>query len=359
MSKKKAIDHDIIKYDDTIKDESGLKPIDFRFLANASQYSPLDPFVLGWLSQEHKNNIVLKELYIILNNWKINSPSKVEILHDLEYSFYFAYACERYYYDPILKPKVSKEYDKLNKMLLNAKSLEESLIIVQKAEKDGVKFSQPYVNLLSLAIFLKDMEKKGQLELALEELYLVNTFNKSYVNMMTARKEKELENLKTNDFILKTEKKIGSFIEYLDQVEDYWHPLQKGKNDGRVSKNEAIANVFNQHIKDADFKKLIKEQLKIDISYEEGILKAFKLFRRMFNRYTNYYYKIETKTKNGHEKNKRVLTAETKEKIGKAIRQRNVLKKKQKRRRRFHPVTVKNGQIELSSRKRSSSSSHS
>ena len=358
MSDEKKIDHDIIKYDDTIKDESGLKPIDFRFLANASQYSPLDPFVLGWLSQEHKNNIVLKELYTILNEWKTNSPSKVEILHDLEYRIYFAYACERYYYDPILKPKVSKEYDELNKMLLNAKSLEESLIIVQKAEKDGVKFSQPYINLLSLAIFLKDMKKEGRLELALEELYLVNVFNKSFVNMMTTRKEKESENLKTKDFILKTEKKVGFFIEYLDQVEDVWHPLRKNNNNKRVSKNEAIANVFNQHIKDEEFKKLIKDKLNIDISYEDGILAAFKLFRRMFNRYTNYYYKIETKTKNGHEKKDRVLSDETKEKIGKAIRQRNVLKKEKKRRRRFHPVTVNNGQIELSSRKRYSSSSH-
>lgn len=57
MSKKKVIDHDIIKYDDTIKDESGLKPIDFRLLANASQYSPLDPFVLGWFSKDIKTTL--------------------------------------------------------------------------------------------------------------------------------------------------------------------------------------------------------------------------------------------------------------------------------------------------------------
>ena len=69
MSDEKIIDHDIIKYDDTIKDESGLKPIDFRFLANASQYSPLDPFVLGWLSQDHKNNIRQIELPTDLMKW--------------------------------------------------------------------------------------------------------------------------------------------------------------------------------------------------------------------------------------------------------------------------------------------------
>ena len=126
-----------------------------------------------------------------------------------------------------------------------------------------------------------------------------------------------------------------------------------------MSKNEALVDVFNQHIKNDYFIKKFKNEYAIDITDENGMISAFKIFKRMFNKYTNFYYSMEGATKNGYKKKDRVLSDETKEKIGKAIRQRNELKKKQKRRRRFHPVTVKNGQIELSSRKRSSSRPHS
>ncbi len=354
MSDDSYMDHDI-KKDPIAKDENGSKPMDFRFILNKAEYSPLDPFVLGGLIPE-RGNIVMKEISRILKNWKNDSPSRKEILNDLQQRIYYSYASEGFFDDPFLKREVSGKYVEFNKSLLNAKSLKQSMSIVKKAEKEGVAFSPAYVNLLSLTMFLKDMEEKGLLELALEELYLVNVFNKSFVNMMIVRGKKTEENSRIKDFIIKTEEKLGSFIEYLDQVEDEWHPLQNDKKKKKISKNEAIAYVFNSHMKEQSFIQLFKDKLNIDITDDNGMVSAFKLFRRMFNKYTKYYYKIEKATKNGHEKKNRVVSDETKEKIGKAISRQNELKKIRKRRKHFHSVVVKNGEIILPGMRSSSRS---
>ena len=304
----------------------------------------MDFFILGRLYPDWKEkNIVVKEFFRILDNLEKESQSRKEFLCYLEDRVYGSYASEKYYDDPIMQQKKSSGYMYFNKLLLDAESLSESMEIVKKAEGEGIKFSQPFINLLSITVFLKEMERKGQLELAMKELYLVTLFNMSYDHLMSIRREKEAENRRVKFFIHKAGKKAGAFTEYLRQVEDEWHPLYKDKKGKKISKNEALVDVFNQHIKNDSFIKKFQEEYAIDITDENGLISAFKIFKRMFNKYTNFYYLMEGATKNGYKKKDRVLSDETKEKIGKAIRQRNELKKKQKRRRRFHPVTVKNG----------------
>lgn len=284
---------------------------------------PFEKIIPTW-----QNNIVMSEFWRMMISYVNKHPEHREILSDIFRDFIKAYLNEKdNHSNPFVDYEKQLKWEGLHLKLLAAKTIDESYSIVGEAAKDGFGFRKEYFAALSITKKLQEMEKKGLLEHAIEELVFVCYINK---NISLSRDLEQNEQESKIKFLVRAEKrykKLESFMEYLHQIEDNWH-----KRKERISKKKAIEEVFNENLENTKFIELFEQNFNLNIKDEHDADVAKRKLERMVDNYTNLWYEVnDGVSRNGHKRQRRRPHPDyVKKRIGESRKKAYALKNKDK-----------------------------
>ena len=324
-----------------------------------------------------QNDIVVSEFFRMLSPYTEKHPEHKDILVEVFGDFIKAYLNEKNNHaDPLFDYEKRLKWERLHIKLLTAKTIDESCAVVDDAVKDGFGFRKEYFAALVLTRNLKEMEAKGLLEQAMEELYFASYFRK---NLSLSRELEQNEQESKIKFLIKAEKKyrkLEPFLKYLYQVENEWHSKKK-KNTAsdqvipktsltqlpltvkdsetsrmqkdapceldanrdesnpqgkRVGKEKAIESVFKSNAKNDEFIALFREHFGINVNDEGGAELAKKELTKLVDKYTKLWYEFNNGvSKNGHKRQRRPPHPDrVKMKIREGVKRANARKNKKK-----------------------------
>lgn len=283
---------------------------------------PFETFLPTW-----QNNIVVSEFFRMLSPYTGKHPEHKDILTDVFTDFVKAYRNEKENHaNPFIDYEKRLKWEGMHTKLLTAKTVEESCAIIDEAAKDGFGFRKEYFAALNITRNLKEMEAKGLLEQAMEELFFASYFRK---NISLSREIEQNERESKIKFLIKAEKKyrkLEPFLEYLHQVEDTWHTKYT------VSKKSAIESVFKKNVDKDVFIVLFREHFGININDEAGAELAKKELTKMVDKYTKLWYEFNNGvSKNGHKRQRRRPHPDrVKKMIGESVKRTNARKNNEK-----------------------------
>lgn len=279
------------------------------------------------------NNIVLKELLRIFQAYKdnedINHDDPVDKICEC-----FQYAIASEINDERMEKTSSQKLKcDLRRNLLDAKSLDESMLIVEDARKKDINFRTEYVDSLLMATHLVKIEKNDCINNVIYAICLFYSIIEKNNSDKMKLLEQQIVALKKEKFFQRYSKNLRLFMKYLNQVENAWHPLKDKKT---ISKEKAIKTVFNKNKDNNDFLKKIKDAFDIDIRDESTNEYAIKEFSKLVDKYTkSWCLTNNNKTKNGYEIQKRQSRSlKSREKTSKAMKRSYAKRKKNNRRKR-------------------------
>lgn len=293
---------------------------------------PFEKFLPTW-----QNDIVVSEFFRMLSPYTEKHPEHKDILIDVFWDFVKAYRNEKEEHaNPFIDYEKRVNWERMHTKLLTAKTIEESCAVINDAAKDGFRFRKEYFAALNITRNLKEMEAKGLLEQAMEELFFASYFRK---NISLSREKEQNERESKIKFLIKAEKKyrkLEPFLKYLYQVEDKWHTSHI------VSKKNAIESVFKSNAEKDEFIALFREHFGININDEGGAELAKKKLTSMVDKYTKLWYEFNNGvSKNGHKRQRRRPHPDrVKKMIGEGVKRTNARKNKKKTGRKS-PVNVR------------------
>ena len=287
----------------------------------------LDPEPFEKILPTWQNDIVVSEFFRMLTPYVEKHPEHKDILIDVFWDFVKAYRNEKEdHANPFIDYEKRVNWERMHQMLLAAKTIEESCAIIDDSAKDGFRFKKEYFAALNITRNLKEMEAKGLLEQAMEELFFASYFRK---NISLSREIEQKERESKINFLIKAEKKyrkLEPFLVYLHKVEDTWHTKYK------VSKKSAIESVFKKNVDKDVFIALFREHFGININNEAGAELAKKELTKMVDKYTKLWYEFNNGvSKNGHKRQRRRPHPDrVKKMIGESVKRTNARKNKEK-----------------------------
>ena len=338
---------------------------------------PFETFLPTW-----PNDIVVSEFFRMLIPYVEKHPElNKDVLTELSDNFIKAYLNEKYNHaNPFIDHEKRLKWERMHLKLLAAKTIDESYAIVEDAAKDGFRFKKEYVVALIITKNLKEMEAKGMLEQAMEELFLANYFNKLISRSRELEQNEQESKIKILAKAEKKYRKLKPFLKYLYQVEDEWHnksknisashqaisetnltelspteqdsetsripkdaPSEVDANSGEsnpqekiVSKKSAIESVFMSNAENDEFIALFREHFGININDKAGAELAKKELTKMVDKYTKLWYDFNNGvSKNGHKRQRRQPHPDrVKKLIGESVKKTHARKNKKKKRNR-------------------------
>ena len=300
---------------------------DLRLQLEMLTHVKLDPEPFETFFPTWQNNIVVSEFFRMLSPYTEKHPEHKDILIDVFKDFVKAYRNEKdNHANPFIDYEKRLKWEEMHTKLLSAKTIEESCAIIDDAAKDGFGFKKEYFAALNITRNLKEMEAKGMLEQAMEELFFASYFRN---NISRSREIEQNERDSKIKFLIKAEKKyrkLEPFLEYLHQVEDTWHTKYT------VSKKSAIESVFKKNVDKDVFIVLFREHFGININDEAGAELAKKELTKMVDKYTKLWYEFNNGvSKNGHKRQRRRPHPDrVKKMIGESVKRTNARKNNEK-----------------------------
>jgi len=304
----------------------------------------IDPEPFEKLVPTWPNDIIMSEFWRMMISHVNNHPEHRGILSDVFKDFIKAYRNEKENHaNPFIDYEKRLKWEGMHQRLLAAKTIDEKNDIVEEAAKDGFGFRKEYFAALNITKRLKEMEAKGLLEHAMEELVFVCYFNK---NISLSRELEHNERESKIKFLIRAEKrykKLESFIEYLHEIEDEWHKTKEENEEKTEEKAEektkekkgmknAVEKVFMKNAENEDFINLFEQHFNLNIKDEHDADVAKRKLERMIDNYTKLWYEVnDGVSRNGHKRQRRRPHPDrVKKMIGESVRKAHAQKNKDK-----------------------------